>query len=85
MRELCVVYAKAALACQVDDAILVVRSALAQGMAWPDLRQLVKEERARRNPVALVIDALRLESNQITLSLTCVVLCVPQRESYCWR
>ena len=54
---------------QVDDAIKVIRSALAGGMSWSELKQLVKDEKAKRNPVALAIEQLKLETSRITLSL----------------
>ena len=38
-------------------------------MSWMDLKQLVKEEKAKRNPVAMAIDQLKLETNKITLRL----------------
>eukprot|EP00160_Parvularia_atlantis_P014103 Unigene330_Nuclearia_a/m.1124 Unigene330_Nuclearia_a/g.1124 ORF Unigene330_Nuclearia_a/g.1124 Unigene330_Nuclearia_a/m.1124 type:complete len:726 (-) Unigene330_Nuclearia_a:1010-3187(-) len=55
---------------RVDEAIMVVRSMLAQGTPWKEMKELVKEEKAKGNPVALVIDRLKLETNQITLSLS---------------
>jgi len=55
---------------KVDDAILVIRSMLSQGMSWKELKDLVKEEKAKGNPVALIIDRLKFESNQISLSLS---------------
>lgn len=54
---------------QVEQALLVIRSALAAGMDWVDLQKLIKEEQAQRNPVAMLIDGLKLETNQITLLL----------------
>lgn len=53
----------------VDDAINVVRVALANAMQWGALRDLIKEQRALGNPVARAIDRLKLETNQITLLL----------------
>ncbi|KAI3649011.1 hypothetical protein MP228_006865 [Amoeboaphelidium protococcarum] len=53
----------------VDRAILVIRSAIASGMDWTSLKDLVKEEQLKQNPVALMIDGLKLEQNQITLLL----------------
>ena len=53
----------------MDDALKVIRSALASGMAWKELKQLVKDEKARRNPVALAIEQLKLETNKISLLL----------------
>lgn len=54
----------------VDAAILAVRVALANGMAWVDLERMVKEERKSGNPVAGLIDKLHLERNCITLLLS---------------
>jgi hypothetical protein len=55
---------------EVDAAILAVRSALANGMDWADLGQMVKEERKAGNPVAGLIHSMQLEKNQITLLLS---------------
>ena len=54
---------------QVDQAILVIRSAIASGMDWVSLKELVSEEQLKRNPVALIIAELKLETNQVTLLL----------------
>ncbi|CAL9174295.1 unnamed protein product [Musa hybrid cultivar] len=54
----------------VDAAIIAVRVALANGMNWEDLARMVKEERKSGNPVAGLIDKLRLERNCITLLLS---------------
>ncbi|XP_068662040.1 uncharacterized protein [Aristolochia californica] len=54
----------------VDGAILAVRVALANGMAWEDLARMVKEEKKSGNPVAGLIDKLHLERNCITLLLS---------------
>ncbi|PKA52704.1 hypothetical protein AXF42_Ash001685 [Apostasia shenzhenica] len=54
----------------VDAAILAVRVALANGMAWDDLVRMVKEEKKAGNPVAGLIDKLHLERNCITLLLS---------------
>nr|CAD1816868.1 unnamed protein product [Ananas comosus var. bracteatus] len=54
----------------VDAAILAVRVALANEMAWVDLERMVKEERKSGNPVAGLIDKLHLERNCITLLLS---------------
>lgn len=55
---------------EVDSAIGAVRSALANGMDWADLKQMVKEERKAGNPVAGLIHSMQLEKNQITLLLS---------------
>lgn len=53
----------------VDQSITVIRSALATGMDWNALKQLVAEEQIKKNPIALMISRLKLETNQITLKL----------------
>ncbi|KAG1236702.1 hypothetical protein G6F68_001030 [Rhizopus microsporus] len=54
----------------VDAAITIIRNAVASQMDWQDLNDLVKEEKRRGNPIALLIDTLKLDTNQITLILT---------------
>ena len=54
----------------VDNAILVVNSLLSQGIDWGALKQMVKEESKRGNPVASMIHQLKLDTNTITLLLT---------------
>lgn len=44
---------------------MVVRSALANGMDWQDLEELVKAETANGNPIASLIHELRLDRNQV--------------------
>nr|CAD7568436.1 unnamed protein product [Timema californicum] len=54
----------------VDNAVLAVRSALANQMAWSDIQNLVKEAQERGDPVASCIKGLKLEVNHVTLMLT---------------
>ncbi|KAG0171134.1 hypothetical protein DFQ28_003900 [Apophysomyces sp. BC1034] len=54
----------------VDAAITIIRNAVASQMDWQDLKELVNEEKKRENPIALIIDSLKLETNQITLLMT---------------
>ncbi|KAH8552205.1 hypothetical protein BGW37DRAFT_424420 [Umbelopsis sp. PMI_123] len=54
----------------VDAAILIIRNAIATGMDWKELEDLVKDEQKRGNPIALMIDSLKLETNQISLRLS---------------
>nr|CAD7430507.1 unnamed protein product [Timema monikensis] len=54
----------------VDNAVLAVRSALANQMAWSDIQNLVKEAQERGDPVASSIKGLKLEVNHVTLMLT---------------
>ena len=53
----------------IDDALTVVNSALASGMDWTMLQQLVKEQKEAGNPVACLIHELRLKTNQIVVIL----------------
>lgn len=53
----------------VDNAILVVRSALDSGVDWVDLERLVAAEKAAGNPVASLIHSLQLEHRAVTLRL----------------
>ncbi|KAI8382378.1 fibronectin-binding protein A N-terminus-domain-containing protein [Blakeslea trispora] len=54
----------------VDAAITIIRNAVASQMDWQDLNDLVKEEKRRENPIALIIEKLKLETSQITLMLS---------------
>jgi hypothetical protein len=47
-----------------------MRTHVFQGMDWNELERLVKEEKKRGNPVARIIAALKLDSNQITVALS---------------
>lgn len=53
----------------VDNAILAIQSALANQMAWPDIKILLKEAENRGDPVASAIKQLKLETNHISLLL----------------
>ncbi|XP_034933675.1 nuclear export mediator factor NEMF [Chelonus insularis] len=54
----------------VDNAILVVQSALAAQMPWPEIEELIKEAQMRNDPIALAIKKLKFETNHISLYLT---------------
>lgn len=54
----------------VENAILAIRSALANQMAWVDIHDLVKAAQAKGDAVAACIKQLKLETNHITLHLT---------------
>lgn len=45
-------------------------AAIATGMDWRELEQLIKEERRAGNPVAGLIHSLQLDQNKITLLLS---------------
>ncbi|XP_061172941.1 ribosome quality control complex subunit NEMF-like [Saccostrea echinata] len=53
----------------VDQALLIVRSALANQIDWTEIQNLVKEAQLQGDPVASCITGLKLESNIITLLL----------------
>ncbi|KOC59782.1 Nuclear export mediator factor NEMF like protein [Habropoda laboriosa] len=53
----------------VDNAILAIQSALANQMAWPDIKVLLKEAESRGDPVATAVKQLKLETNHISLLL----------------
>ncbi|KAK2150925.1 hypothetical protein LSH36_382g02027 [Paralvinella palmiformis] len=53
----------------VDKAILVVRSAVANQIAWDEIHTIVKEAQTRGDPVASSIKGLRLDTNHITMFL----------------
>lgn len=54
----------------VDNAILAIRSAIANQMSWPDIQELVKAAQANADPVAGAINQLKLEINHISLKLS---------------
>ena len=60
---------------QVDRAILVVRSAIANQIAWEEIHTIVKEAQAKGDPVASSIKGLKLDTNHITMFLK-YVLCL---------
>ena len=53
----------------IDKARLVVNSAIANGIDWDELKELVEFEKSRSNPIASLIVKLSLESNTIVLKL----------------
>jgi len=53
----------------VDRALGVINSALATGMDWEALDQLVSVEQQNENPIALLIHKLDLENDMVMLSL----------------
>ncbi|XP_023298499.2 nuclear export mediator factor NEMF homolog [Lucilia cuprina] len=54
----------------VDNAILAIRSAIANQMSWPDIHELVKAAQTNGDPVAGAIKQLKLEINHMSLKLT---------------
>ncbi|GAB1599852.1 Hypothetical predicted protein [Argonauta hians] len=53
----------------VDQAIRVVRSALANQINWADILDLLKQAQLQQDPVACAIKHLKLETNHITMLL----------------
>lgn len=53
----------------VEKAILVVRSAVATGMSWEELSELIKVEKANSNPIAGIIHSLKLDRNEMVVQL----------------
>ncbi|KAJ1724332.1 hypothetical protein LPJ53_001415 [Coemansia erecta] len=53
----------------VDQAILIIRQAVAAGMDWKELEELVADQKDQGNPVAERIVRFNLVANQITLTL----------------
>ncbi|XP_071079995.1 ribosome quality control complex subunit NEMF-like [Haliotis cracherodii] len=53
----------------VDQAILIVRSALANQIDWTEIWNLVKEAQLTGDPVASAIKSLKLDTNHVTLLL----------------
>ncbi|KAJ2009455.1 hypothetical protein GGI04_000427 [Coemansia thaxteri] len=53
----------------VDQAIMIIRQAVAAGMDWKELEELVRDQQDQGNPIADRILKLNLVANQITLEL----------------
>ncbi|KAJ3271438.1 vacuolar membrane-associated protein iml1 [Terramyces sp. JEL0728] len=53
----------------VESAIQTICSFVASGMDWIDLQELIKEEKGKGNPLALIIAELKLSVGMITLEL----------------
>ncbi|XP_015761968.1 PREDICTED: nuclear export mediator factor NEMF-like, partial [Acropora digitifera] len=53
----------------VDNAILIVNSAIANQIDWSEINNIVKEAQAQGDQVACAIAALKLETNHITMNL----------------
>ncbi|KNC49280.1 serologically defined colon cancer antigen 1 [Thecamonas trahens ATCC 50062] len=54
---------------EVEQAILIIRSALENAVDWEELGRIVKEEQRRGEPIACLITKLKLESSAIALKL----------------
>lgn len=53
----------------IDRALGVINSALETGMDWEALEQLVSVEQANENPIALLIQKLALDKDEVVLAL----------------
>jgi len=53
----------------VDRAIQIVNSAIASGMSWDDLKELIAAEKSNGNEIAMMIDSLQLETGEMTVRL----------------
>jgi hypothetical protein len=49
----------------VDKAITIIRSAVANALDWNQLWKLVKEEKKRGDPIASMIHRLKLDTNEV--------------------
>ena len=54
---------------QVDQAIRVICSAIANQVNWDEIKTLVSDAQAREDPVAMAIKSLKLETNTMVMSL----------------
>lgn len=54
---------------KVDQAILIVRSAIANQIDWAEITRLVKEAQQQGDPVAQSIKGLKLDTNHISVLL----------------
>lgn len=59
---------------QVDRAITVIRSALANQIDWPEIQEMIDEAAQQRDPVAVSIKSLKLDTNHFTMLLKLVNL-----------
>jgi predicted ribosome quality control (RQC) complex YloA/Tae2 family protein len=62
----------------VDEAIEIICSAVAQAYDWEEIRRIIKEQKKEGNKIAKMIQNLKLETNQITLLLNSAINPLPQ-------
>ncbi|OLY81834.1 Nuclear export mediator factor Nemf [Smittium mucronatum] len=53
----------------VEQVLLLIRSALASGIDWDELKELVQQQKDSDHPIVKNIVGLKLESNNVTVSL----------------
>ena len=58
----------------MDNAITVVRSALANQISWCEIEEIVKDSQEMGDPVASAIVTLKLSVNHITMRLRCEIV-----------
>ena len=54
---------------QVEQAISTINSAIANQIDWEEIEEIVKEAQSQMDPVASAIKLLKLNINQIVLTL----------------
>ena len=54
---------------QVEQAIATINSAIANQIDWEEIEEIVKEAQIQMDPVASAIKSLKLNINQIVLTL----------------
>eukprot|EP01063_Lacrimia_lanifica_P004138 TRINITY_DN12310_c0_g1_i1.p1 TRINITY_DN12310_c0_g1~~TRINITY_DN12310_c0_g1_i1.p1 ORF type:complete len:978 (+),score=442.03 TRINITY_DN12310_c0_g1_i1:70-3003(+) len=55
---------------EVEQALMIIRSAVGQAMDWTELWRIVKEQKKLDNPVAHMIHELKLDKNKVSLLLS---------------
>ena len=55
---------------EVEQAINIIRSAIANSIDWKELSNIIKEEKKKGEQIACLIHKLKLETNEISLLLT---------------
>eukprot|EP00756_Hemistasia_phaeocysticola_P060716 Hpha_TRINITY_DN4268_c0_g1::TRINITY_DN4268_c0_g1_i1::g.186598::m.186598 len=54
----------------VEQALAIVRGAVAQGVSWAELGRLIREQKRAGHPIATMIHQLHLDRNRVALLLT---------------
>lgn len=54
---------------QVEDALLIMRSMIANQMSWSDIRATIKEAQSMNDPIASLITGVNFERNEFTMKL----------------
>lgn len=54
---------------KVEDALLIIRSLLANQIPWSDIRQTIKDAQAMKDPIASLITGVNFERNEFTMKL----------------